>query len=589
MQKAAVYHRPDSAMAYLKDKNTVQIRLRLKHRDVLGVELLYADPYAIQAADGLWHPEVIAMKCLYQSVVADYWLAEFSLPANRRLEYAFHLLGPEGEEYIYDDRKLRPYTADCLKHVAPFKLPYFATDDVLETPKWARSVVWYDIFLDSFANGDTKNDHESTLEWDSQEANETSFFGGDLQGVIDRLDYLQELGVNGLYLGALFVAYSNHKFDPIDFYSLAPTFGTKEKLKELILQAHQRGMKVMIDGVFHHVGDFSLQWQDVKRYGRQSRFADWFLIHDFPPHYVPTDNPHIAKSLSYEVFANNPHLPKLNTKNPAVKDYLLQVARYWLENFDIDAWHLSCADEVDHEFWHEFYRQAKRIKPDVCLLGQVKQDASSRIERREFDGTTNEALMGILRDYFIEHEIPLAEMIHSLNEQLMKYRDQNNQVMLNALDNRNTLRLLAQCGDDAQLLRALLAFVFMQPGMPCLYYGTEIGLSGTQPFANRNCMKWNKEQQDETMHRFVKLLISFRRRYSDLLTQGSLEWGQCNSKFDFLSFTRTLGNCKIFALFNMGYGSVKFVLPKNAKLILSQNLLEDQHRVGQNGFVIIEA
>lgn len=589
MQKAAVYHRPNSEMAYLKNKTTVQIRLRLKHKDVLGVELLYADPYALPAADGLWHPEVIEMKCSCQSMVCDYWQAEVALPTNRHLEYAFHLLGPDGEEYIYDDRRLRPYTADCLASLAPFRLEYQQEDTLQLPPSWVSKTVWYEILVDRFAQGQNPQNVLDVLEWASQTPEETSFFGGNLEGVIEKLDYLQELGINGLYFNPVFTAYSNHKLDPVDYYNIDPAFGTKEKFKELIVKAHQRGMRVMVDVVFNHLGDFALQWQDVQTYGRKSRFADWFLIREFPPHYTPTNDANIAKNISYEVFGNNPHLPKLNLNNPDVRAYLLQVASYWVSNFDIDGWYLTAADEISDEFCQALHQAMRKIKPDFYVAGQVKRDATRRLSKHEFDGVSNHTLTGIIEDYFIKRQMTVSEMVEALNNQLMRYPDYTNQAMLNCLDNRDTPRLLTKCQGDAKLMRATLAFLFAQIGAPCLYYGNEIGLEGNEIPSNRGCMLWQKEQQDETMLRFMKQLVLFRRRYSDILTKGTFEWGQCNSKYDFLSFTRKYQEQKIFALFNLGYGSVKFVLPPQAKLILSQNLLEEQQRIGQNGFVIIEA
>lgn len=589
MQKAAVYHRPNSEMAYLKDKTTVQIRLRLKHRDVLGVELLYADPYALPAADGLWHPEVIEMKCSCQSIVCDYWQVEVPLPANRHLEYAFHLLGPEGEEFIYDDRRLRVYTADCLASLAPFRLEYQQENMLSLPPSWVSKTVWYELLVDRFAKGQQHEPTAKTLEWASQPADEESFFGGNLQGIIEHLDYLQELGVNGLYLNPIFTAYSNHKLDPVDYYNIDPNFGTKDKFKELVVKAHQRGMRVLVEVVFNHLGDFALQWQDVQTYGRKSRFADWFLIRDFPPHYTPTNDLNVAKNISYEVYGNNPHLPKLNLNNPEVKQYLLQVANYWVSHFDIDGWVLTAADEISDEFCQELYQAMQKIKSDFYIVGQIKRDATQRLNKQEFDGVSNQVLTGIISDYFIKRQMTVSEMIDAINAQIMRYPDYTNQAMLNILDSRDTPRLLAQCQGDTKLMRATLAFLFAQIGAPCLYYGNEIGLQENQVPTNRGCMLWDKEQQDETMHRFIKQLILFRRRYSDVLTKGTFEWGQCNSKYDFLSFTRKYQGQKIFALFNLGYGSVKFVLPPKAKLILSQNLLEEQQRIGQNGFVIIEA
>ena len=171
----------------------------------------------------------------------------------------------------------------------------------------------------------------------------------------------------------------------------------------------------------------------------------------------------------------------------------------------------------------------------------------------------------------------------------MRHANPTLQGMLLSLDGPNSPRLLDLCHQDKQLMRVLLAYSFLQIGSPVLFYGTELGLTGASVPANRACMKWKADEQDETMLRFIKVLADFRKAYNPLITKGSYELGQYSSKYDYLSFTRRLGKQRIFALFNLGYSSIKFVLPANAKLIMSQNLIEIDSRLGQYGFVIIEA
>ena len=137
--------------------------------------------------------------------------------------------------------------------------------------------------------------------------------------------------------------FENHKYDTIDYFNIDPSFGTKEDFKELVDQAHARGMRIMLDAVFNHMGDFSMQWQDVVKNGEKSRFADWFHIKKFPVSYKKTTNNEFATDITYEVFANTPHMPKINTANPEVIDYLLNIATYWIKQFDIDAWRLDVA------------------------------------------------------------------------------------------------------------------------------------------------------------------------------------------------------------------------------------------------------
>lgn len=188
------------------------------------------------------------------------------------------------------------------------------------------------------------------------------FFGGDLQGVIDHLDHLVELGINGIYFCPIFEAYSNHKYDTINYLNIDPAFGDKETFKKLVDECHRRGIKVMLDAVFNHIGDTSPQWQDVIKNGKDSPYADWFHIHEFPVSYQESADFEQASNITYDVFAFAPHMPKLNTANPEVKAYLLEIAKYWIEEFDIDAWRLDVANEVDHQFWKEFRKVCDETK-----------------------------------------------------------------------------------------------------------------------------------------------------------------------------------------------------------------------------------
>lgn len=154
-------------------------------------------------------------------------------------------------------------------------------------PQWVKETVWYQIFPERFANGDPSNDPADVLPWASKEfPGRQDFYGGDLQGVIDHLDYLSDLGINGIYFCPIFTAPTNHKYDTTDYLEIDPGFGDKELFRKLVEECHRRGIRVMLDAVFNHIGDTSMQWRDVLEKGEQSRFKDWFHIHSFPVHYT---------------------------------------------------------------------------------------------------------------------------------------------------------------------------------------------------------------------------------------------------------------------------------------------------------------
>lgn len=587
MEISALYHRPDSEMAYLRDKDHFQIRLRSKRADLTQVELLYGDPYGTkinEKDEGVWEHQSLEMKCVYQTAEHDYWIAEVSMPL-RRLQYAFHVYGTDGQEFLYDDRRTYRYSESGLERLSCFRMPYFHDNDRIKPPDWVERTVWYQIFPERFANGDTANDPTGTLKWGSVAPTPENFFGGDLQGIIDHLDYIQELGINGLYLCPIFTAHSNHKYDTIDYFNIDPAFGDKETFKELVDQAHARGMRVMLDAVFNHMGDFSMQWQDVVKYGEKSHFAKWFHIHDFPISYEQTADYEFAKNLNYDVFANTPHMPKINTTDPKAKEYLLEVATYWIEQFDIDAWRLDVANEIDHEFWRDFYERTHALKKDFYILGEVWHSAQEWVGHHEFDAVMNYSYTEPIIDHFVKKQLTAVEMESMLQEQLMLYRDQTNQVMFNALDTHDTARLLTLCRGNKNLERQTIAFMFTQIGAPCLYYGTEVGMDGGPDPDCRKCMVWDKNYQDQEMFTFVQNLIKLRKKYQQVWTNGSLKFDQQAAQTNLIKFTRSYQGVTIKCLFNTGSQAVTYTLGDKDQLLLKQKLT-NKNQIEVNGFVV---
>ncbi|KRN89133.1 glycoside hydrolase family 13 protein [Ligilactobacillus ceti] len=591
MDKAALYHRIDSEMAFLNPLGQFQIRLRTKHNDVKEVKLLFGDPYAVtynELDERLWEYTEAKMQKVTQTLEHDFWELALDLPLGR-LQYAFLINGHDDERVLYDDRKIVSYNEHHLAQLDCFTLPFNYESALVKPPKWAQKQVWYQIMIDSFANGNVNNNPEGTVVWNSKKPKAGRFFGGDLAGIIGHLDYLKTLGINGLYLSPLFTAFMPEKFDTLDYFEIDPSFGTKQEFKYLVDEAHKRGMKIMLDVDFSYLSDNSLQWQDVQENGERSRFADWFQIKEFPVTYQSTQDPTVAKSLTYNVHGFNPHMPKLNTANEQVRKYLLDVATYWIEQFDIDAWHLEYAAELDKRFLMDLQQAVKGVKADFYLVGEVKHYDQNLVAPLACDSVVNYPLTETILDYCLERNITLEEMVSQLNEQDMRYRSQTASVLINAVESHVTSRLAELCHGDQQLVRAILAFVFLQKGVPSLFYGTEIGLTGGKPPLNRSCMIWEEEQQDQTMLRFMKVLIHLRTNYADLLSEGEFHWGQRSNKFNYLSFSRKKGNRKIFALFNFGYTGIKFVQPKHAKLLLSQNVIAETNVIAENGFVILEA
>ena len=275
------------------------------------------------------------MKVVLSTKLFDFYETEISVYRDR-YRYYFELIDKDGNRAFLDDRGLRDYEVD-KKEITSFQYAYIAPDDVYKESSWLQESVVYQIFVDRFYNGDKSNDPEGTLEWGSN-VTPTSMFGGDLKGIIQKLDYIKELGVNLIYLTPIFKSSSNHKYNTADYYDIDSQFGTIDDAKELVSQCHKRKMRIVFDAVFNHSGSDFFAFQDLLKNQQNSKYKDWYLTDGYP---VDTEK------INYYTFAVGiSDMPKFNTENKEVNDYLLKVAGYWINEVGIDGWRLDVCDEV---------------------------------------------------------------------------------------------------------------------------------------------------------------------------------------------------------------------------------------------------
>lgn len=582
MNKAAIYHRPESEFAYLYTEETIHIRLRVARDDIQSVALIYGDPYMFVKRDDesemVWDYQEVEMKHGLSTAESDFYVTEVGVP-HKRMDYLFVITDYDGEKVVYSDSGILPYQVKLLtKKYAAFRMPFFHEVDRFKAPEWVKNTVWYQIFPERFANGNPAINPVGVKEWDPTESpNRQDLYGGDLQGVIDHLDHLTDLGVNGIYFTPVFQAYSNHKYDTEDYLKIDQYFGDLEVFKTLVKEAHQRGIKVMLDAVFNHIGNTSPQWQDVLKHQENSKYADWFHVNQWPATYTPTEDFEVSEAATYDTFAFTPHMPKLNTANPEVQEYLLNIAEYWIKECDIDAWRLDVADEVDHAFWKKFRTTCDAAKDDFYILGEVWHSAQPWLVGDEFSAVMNYAYTNAIIDTFVKEELSLEQMVSAINAQLMLYRKQTNQVMFNILDSHDTPRLLTQAKGSKDLVKQVQAFMYLQPGVPCIYYGDEYGLDGGADPGCRKCMPWTEEHQDLEMFAFFKDLVAFRREYAETLSQTDLDW-QC---VDDTQGVVKLERGALKAVFNKGEQPVSV---EEGEIVLA-HLAEDNY-VQKNGFII---
>ncbi|MEO1772391.1 alpha amylase N-terminal ig-like domain-containing protein [Candidatus Enterococcus ferrettii] len=578
MNIAAIYHRPESEFAYLYAKDKMRIRLQTAKEDVKTVALISGDHYLFNQK---WYLEKEIMGKGLMTAHHDYWEIEVTSD-YRRLSYAFYLEDHDGNEYFYCDQGIFPYQEEFMKlDSGYFRMPYFHEIDRFKAPEWVHKTVWYQIFPERFNNGNPANDPAGTLPWGSKKPDREDFFGGDLQGIIDKLDYLEELGITGLYLCPIFTAPSNHKYDTVDYLEVDPHFGDKMLFKELVDQAHSRGIRVMLDAVFNHLGANSWQWQDVVENGRLSKYADWFHIHSFPVHYDPVPDSEFGKNINYDTFSFVPNMPKLNTANPEVQEYLLEIAAYWIKEFDIDGWRLDVANEVDHHFWKLFHQRVLTEKPELYILGEIWHSSQAWLQGDEFHAVMNYAFTDSIKAFFLNQEVTGDNMLDGMNHQQILYRDQTNEVNFNLLDSHDTARMLTLCKGDKSLLRSIFTFMFLQKGTPCIYYGTEVGLAGGSDPDCRRCMPWGN--QDQSLLAFFQQLIHLRKTYADVLSFGQLRW--TTEKDRVITFQRSYLGKTLRCIFNEA-AEEQVMSKKGDPIFTQQTITKEEYTIAPHGFVV---
>jgi cyclomaltodextrinase len=400
------------------------------------------------------------------------------------------------------------------------------SDTHIETPAWVRDAVFYQIFPDRFAKSDKVHKPRNLQGWDDTPTFH-SYKGGDLLGVVERLDYLVDLGVNAIYFNPIFQSASNHRYHTHDYYNVDPLLGGNAALRTLIDEAHARGIKVVLDGVFNHASRGFFQFHDIMENGPFSPYIDWFKIEGWPLNaYNESEKP------NYEAWWDLHALPKFNTSNRDVREFLMGVAEYWL-HFGIDGWRLDVPAEIkDDSFWQEFRRRVKAINPEAYIVGEIWHDARHWLKGDQFDAVMNYLFTKLCIEFFIAGEVdpalvkgsslwPVRDIgSHEFGleiEALLKlYPAEVTAVQMNLLDSHDTARFITMANGDWSALCMATLFQMVYPGAPCIYYGDEIGMAGGRDPLSRGGFPWETERWHTDVRDFFKKAVALRQNYPPL-------------------------------------------------------------------------
>ncbi|MEG0068619.1 glycoside hydrolase family 13 protein [Cetobacterium sp.] len=416
------------------------------------------------------------------------------------------------------------------------------------TPNWFKESIAYQIFPDRFNNGnkdgkvinpkpnsflyghwsDTpmyiKNSKNHIARWD--------FFGGNLKGISDKLNYLEDLNINLLYLNPIFEATSNHRYDTVNYHNIDPVLGTYKDFTTMIKECKKRGIETILDGVFNHTGKNSIYFKDAIK-SKDSVFYPWYRFKNYPT--------------EYDCWWGIDDLPCVNELEPGFFKYIIEgknsVVNHWM-NSGIKGWRLDVADELPNYFIESLRYRCKEIDPESVIIGEVWEDASNKIsygQRREyFNGRQLDSVMNYpLRTYllnFFNGSIDSKTLCQYMNSLKENYPRENYYSLFNLLSSHDVIRiktsvetLVQEYPIDHQyfekaterVLKSMSLIQFTLPGIPVIYYGDEVGIEGKKDPDNRRTYPWGNE--DKNLLKWYKK-ISILRSESKVLKNGEVKF-----------------------------------------------------------------
>lgn len=403
----------------------------------------------------------------------------------------------------------------------------------ITTPDWVKDAIFYQIFPDRFAMSDRVPKPSNLQPWDAPPTYH-GFKGGDLLGVLERLDYLVDLGINAIYFNPIFASAANHRYHAHDYYQVDPILGGNDAFFELLQAAHRRDIRIVLDGVFNHASRGFFQFHHLLENGEESPYVDWFHVHDWPVNAY-----HEHERPNYAAWWGLHALPKFNTDNPAVREYLWNVAAYWLKQ-GIDGWRLDVPAEIDDDdFWREFRRRCKAVNPDAYLVGELWGDAHRWLQGDQFDAQMNYPFTRAAFGYFGGHNLNQSGTVHTglgyiepmtgeqfahrLDELHHAYDPAITLAQMNVLSTHDTPRLYTIVNQDVNTMRLIFLCQMTIAGAPNIYYGDEIGLAGGRDPGCRCGFPWdNKESWNSTLLEDVRRFIALRHA-SPALRRGTFQ------------------------------------------------------------------
>ena len=500
MLNLSISHIPGTVDACPID-GQMHLRFRVQRGMIRSAKLVY------NCDKNMWHEfrDEAEMKISHTDSELEYYSVSVPL-TDTRFSYIFELQCSDGQTRYLSEEGLTGSYDHSLGYFSFFQYTSQFACDTMAVPEWVKTAACYQIFPERFAIGNSDKDLSYVNTKWGVKPTPKSYYGGDLIGIREHLDYLVDMGVNVLYVTPVFSSPTNHKYEITDYETVDPAFGGNEALKNLIDDAHGLGIRVILDGVFNHCSCRHPFFLDAQENGKDSPYYDWFFW---------------KEDGSYLTFGSVKTMPKLNTGNPEVIKYFCDVSVMWMRDYGADGWRLDVSDELSHKFLRAFRDAVIAQNPEAIIIGEDWHRAVRYLNGDEYDGIMNYGVTKACLDLLAFNTIDSKVFRDRVVRLYHTYSIAANQKMLNLLGSHDTDRFLTRVKGDAGRLRTAAAIMFFYPGIPCVYYGDEIGMEGGYDPDCRRTFRWNEDSWDKETRNLIKKLMKLKKEPA--LSAGTFE------------------------------------------------------------------
>jgi glycosidase len=432
--------------------------------------------------------------------------------------------------------------------------------------------IGYQIFPDTFCRSKLQNNN--TLFLANNEKSTNHFYGGDINGIIEKIDLVSELGFDFIYLNPIFHAGSNHRYDTIDYLRIDPILGTLEDFKRLVKKLHLKKIKIILDISLNHCSVNFYAFKDLLKLQEKSIYHDWYIIDYFPVS---------LEKANYSCWHGIRELPQFNLKNLEVQDYLIKSSLFWMKEMSIDGWRIDVSNEIPKEFMQTFIKFVKNYKEDILLIGEnLHDDSNDFVNKLGADGITSYGLYrDIFKEYFLEEGLTLRGLVQNLMEYNYTHSFWAIQNSWNFLSNHDLPRFYSILANKKNYWLAI-TLLFVLPGSPVLYYGEELMISGTSE-DNRCPINWHKYNVTSSVYKYLKLLINIRNVYWEIFKLGNIEIKFVDEVMELIVFARKYNMNKLLFILNFSeneqiFNYYEFIGDHNTCKIIKGNS-QDQYNL----------